>query len=62
MPPETAPVVVFGGTGYVAGELLRRLAGHPRFKVVAEVCFLAALEAGAETFPPLRGTSAERRQ
>lgn len=29
------PAVVLGGTGYVAGELLRLLAGHPRFEVRA---------------------------
>jgi N-acetyl-gamma-glutamyl-phosphate reductase len=28
---ERIPAVVLGGTGYVAGELLRLIAGHPRF-------------------------------
>jgi N-acetyl-gamma-glutamyl-phosphate reductase common form len=32
---ERIPAVVLGGTGYVAGELLRLLAGHPRFEVRA---------------------------
>ena len=27
------PTVVLGGTGYVAGELLRLIAGHPRFEL-----------------------------
>jgi N-acetyl-gamma-glutamyl-phosphate reductase common form len=29
------PAVVLGGTGYVAGELLRLIAGHPQLKVAA---------------------------
>src|SRR5665213_1030578 len=29
----TIPAVVLGGTGYVAGELLRLIAGHPHFKL-----------------------------
>jgi N-acetyl-gamma-glutamyl-phosphate reductase len=32
---DTAQAVILGGTGYVAGELLRLLAGHPRLKVAA---------------------------
>jgi N-acetyl-gamma-glutamyl-phosphate reductase len=32
---DTAPAVILGGTGYVAGELLRLLAGHPRLRVAA---------------------------
>jgi N-acetyl-gamma-glutamyl-phosphate reductase len=32
---DTAPAVILGGTGYVAGELLRLLAGHPRMSVAA---------------------------
>jgi N-acetyl-gamma-glutamylphosphate reductase len=31
------PVAVLGGTGYVAGELLRLLAPHPVFRVAAAV-------------------------
>jgi len=33
--PGTVPVVVLGGTGYVAGELLRLIAGHPRLELKA---------------------------
>jgi len=29
------PVIVLGGTGYVAGELLRLIAGHPRLELAA---------------------------
>jgi N-acetyl-gamma-glutamyl-phosphate reductase len=32
---EAVPAIILGGTGYVAGELLRLLAGHPRLKVSA---------------------------
>jgi N-acetyl-gamma-glutamyl-phosphate reductase len=32
---EVVPAIVLGGTGYVAGELLRLLAGHPRMQVTA---------------------------
>ncbi len=32
---ERVPAIVLGGTGYVAGELLRLLAGHPRLEVKA---------------------------
>lgn len=31
----TIPAVVLGGTGYVAGELLRLIAGHPQFQLAA---------------------------
>jgi len=30
---ERTPAIVLGGTGYVAGELLRLIAGHPRLEV-----------------------------
>jgi N-acetyl-gamma-glutamyl-phosphate reductase common form len=32
---EAIPAIVLGGTGYVAGELLRLIAGHPRLEVAA---------------------------
>jgi N-acetyl-gamma-glutamyl-phosphate reductase common form len=32
---ESIPAIVLGGTGYVAGELLRLIAGHPRLKLKA---------------------------
>lgn len=34
-PPAPIPAIVLGGTGYVAGELLRLIAGHPRMKLAA---------------------------
>ena len=32
---DVTPAIVLGGTGYVAGELLRLIAGHPQLKVAA---------------------------
>jgi N-acetyl-gamma-glutamyl-phosphate reductase common form len=32
---DSIPAIVLGGTGYVAGELLRLIAGHPRLKAAA---------------------------
>src|SRR5580698_9937277 len=32
---EVTPAIVLGGTGYVAGELLRLIAGHPQLEVAA---------------------------
>src|SRR6202171_244456 len=31
----STPAIVLGGTGYVAGELLRLIAGHPQLEVAA---------------------------
>src|SRR5450432_964978 len=31
----STPAIVLGGTGYVAGELLRLIAGHPQLNVAA---------------------------
>ncbi len=33
MNAQSIPAIVLGGSGYVAGELLRLLAAHPRFKL-----------------------------
>ncbi|MEP7313594.1 MAG: N-acetyl-gamma-glutamyl-phosphate reductase [Pseudomonadota bacterium] len=35
MTTATIPTIVLGGTGYVAGELLRLIAGHPQLKLAA---------------------------
>jgi N-acetyl-gamma-glutamyl-phosphate reductase len=32
---QSVPAIILGGTGYVAGELLRLIAGHPRFELKA---------------------------
>ena len=51
------PAVVLGGSGYVAGELLRILVGHPRFRISAVTSESRAGELVTEAFPHLRGTA-----
>jgi N-acetyl-gamma-glutamyl-phosphate reductase common form len=51
----TTPALVLGGTGYVAGELLRLLAGHPGLRPVALVSESRAGEPVEATFPHLAG-------
>jgi len=53
------PVVVFGGSGYVAGELLRLLAGHPRFRVAGVVSSGHVGEKVATAFPHLCGSAVD---
>ncbi len=52
--PSVATVVL-GGTGYVAGELMRLLAGHPGFEVAAAVSESAPGQRVDEAFPHLTG-------
>ncbi|MBV8404052.1 MAG: N-acetyl-gamma-glutamyl-phosphate reductase [Gammaproteobacteria bacterium] len=47
------PAVVLGGTGYVAGELLRLLAAHPRLVLAAAMSESSAGEPVAAAFPHL---------
>ena len=47
------PTVVLGGTGYVAGELLRLLAAHPRFELGAVLSDSRPGEPVAKAFPHL---------
>lgn len=49
------PVVVLGGSGYVAGELLRLLAGHPHLRAHAVLSESQAGEAVESAFPHLAG-------
>ncbi len=51
------PVLIYGASGYVAGELLRLLAGHPRFRVAAVVSSSRPGEHVASIFPHLAGTT-----
>lgn len=44
------PAVVLGASGYVGGELLRLIASHPNFRLVAAVSDSAAGQPVAETF------------
>ena len=46
------PALVLGGSGYVAGELLRLLAGHPRFAVAAVALGEPGGRAGRRTASP----------
>ncbi|HWG30565.1 MAG TPA: N-acetyl-gamma-glutamyl-phosphate reductase [Steroidobacteraceae bacterium] len=50
---ETIPAVVLGGTGYVAGELLRLIAGHPQMKLAAIMSDSQPGESVAKAFPHL---------
>lgn len=50
------PVVVLGGSGYVAGEVVRLLASHPGFALAAVVSESRAGAAVEEAFPHLAGT------
>ncbi len=56
---ERAPAIVLGGTGYVAGELLRLLAGHPRLAVAAILSDSQPGAAVAAAFPHLRAAYPE---
>jgi N-acetyl-gamma-glutamyl-phosphate reductase common form len=47
------PTVVLGGTGYVAGELLRLIAGHPRFELAAVMSDSQPGESVSKAFPHL---------
>ena len=51
---ERVPAIVLGGTGYVAGELLRLIAGHPRLAVAAILSDSQPGTAVAGAFPHLR--------
>ena len=47
------PAIVLGGTGYVAGELLRLLAGHPQFQLAAVMSDSSPGERVGRAFPHL---------
>jgi N-acetyl-gamma-glutamyl-phosphate reductase common form len=51
---ERTPAIVLGGTGYVAGELLRLIAGHPRLEVAAILSDSQPGALVASAFPHLR--------
>jgi N-acetyl-gamma-glutamyl-phosphate reductase len=55
------PTVVLGGTGYVAGELLRLLAGHPRFELAAVMSDSQPGEPVAKAFPHLAAAYGDTR-
>ncbi len=51
--PEKVPTVVLGGTGYVAGELLRLIAGHPQLELVGSMSESRAGARIRDVFPQL---------
>lgn len=55
------PAVVLGGSGYVAGELLRLIAAHPRFELAAVMSDSQPGEPVAEAFPHLLSAYPELR-
>src|SRR5205823_10570628 len=55
------PAVVLGGTGYVAGELLRLIAAHPRFELAAVMSDSQPGEPLAAAFPHLGGAYPDER-
>jgi N-acetyl-gamma-glutamyl-phosphate reductase len=56
---DTVPVAILGGTGYVAGELVRILLLHPHFKLETVVSTSQAGERVTAAFPHLLGTAAD---
>ncbi|MBK8230593.1 MAG: N-acetyl-gamma-glutamyl-phosphate reductase [Candidatus Eisenbacteria bacterium] len=54
--PRT-PVVLYGGSGYVAGELFRLLAAHPGFRVAAFVSHSQVGQFVSDPFPHLHGAA-----
>jgi N-acetyl-gamma-glutamyl-phosphate reductase len=55
------PAFVLGGSGYVAGELLRLLAGHPQLKLAAVMSDSIAGEPVAGAFPHLSSAYPQER-
>jgi N-acetyl-gamma-glutamyl-phosphate reductase common form len=55
------PTIVLGGTGYVAGELLRLLAGHPDLDVIGVMSESEAGQPVGATFPNLHGDLGQAR-
>ena len=53
------PAIILGGTGYVAGELLRLIAGHPDLEVAAILSDSQPGEPVAGAFPHLRSAYPE---
>jgi N-acetyl-gamma-glutamyl-phosphate reductase len=58
---EPIPAIVLGGTGYVAGELLRLIAGHPQIKLAAIMSDSQPGESVAKAFPHLASAYADTR-
>src|SRR6186713_124641 len=52
---KSIPAIVLGGTGYVSGELLRLLLGHPNFALAGVMSDSAPGELAGRPFPHLAG-------
>jgi N-acetyl-gamma-glutamylphosphate reductase len=50
---KKTPTLVLGGTGYVAGEVLRLVAGHPQLEIVGVMSDSQPGESVAKAFPHL---------
>jgi N-acetyl-gamma-glutamyl-phosphate reductase len=55
------PTIVLGGTGYVAGELLRLLVSHPRFTVAGVLSESRAGQGIRDAFPQLQSSLGDAR-
>src|SRR4029079_2423843 len=53
--PNKIPAIVLGGTGYVSGELLRLIVGHPNFTLAGVMSDRSPGELGGKSFPHLAG-------
>ena len=49
------PAIVLGGTGYVSGELLRLILGHPNFTLAGVMSDSSPGEPAGKFFPHLAG-------
>jgi N-acetyl-gamma-glutamyl-phosphate reductase len=58
---NTWPVIILGGTGYVAGEMLRLVTQHPQLTLAASVSTSQAGRAIRDTFPHLTPVIGETR-
>ena len=50
------PAIVLGGTGYVSGELIRLILGHPNFTLAGVMSDSSPGELAGKSFPHLAGT------
>ena len=49
------PAIVLGGTGYVSGELIRLILGHPNYALTGIMSDSSPGELAARSFPHLAG-------
>ena len=55
MTTNRIPAIVLGGTGYVSGELLRLIFGHPNFALAGVMSDSSPGELAGKSFPHLAG-------